>query len=75
MQSKSWSMLLPLILAWVVSAVAGVSFLRDAMKDKTRPPAKGWRKILREIRFRLSFAAGIGLLLWVLSGVVWVLVN
>ena len=75
MQTTNWNLLIPLIVAWVVSAVAGVSFLRDALKDKTRPPARGWRKMLRELRFRLSFAAGVGLLLWVLSGVIWVLAN
>ena len=75
MQTKPWTMLLPLILVWVVSGFAGISFLRQAFNLKSQPPVRGWRKFLLEIRFRLAFAAGIGLILWVISGVIWVMVN
>lgn len=75
MQTKTWSMLLPLILVWLVSGLAGVSFLRQSLTDKSRPACRGWRKFLQEIRFRLTFAAGIGLILWVISGLIWVLFN
>jgi len=75
MQIKTWSVLLPLILVWVVSALAGISFLRQALTDQSRPASRGWRKWLRAVRVRLIFAAGIGLILWVVSGVIWVLAN
>ena len=75
MQTKSWSMLLPLILVWIISGLAGVSFLREALGKKTRPPARGWRKFLQELRFRLAFAAGVGLILFVVLGVLWVVLN
>ena len=72
---KTWSTLLPLILVWLICGLAGVSFLREALKENSRPPQRGWRGFLREIRYRLSFAAGIGLILFVISGVVWVFLN
>lgn len=75
MQAKSLSMLLPVVLVWLVSLLAGISFLISAAKEKNRPPVKGWRKFLQELRFRLSFAAGTALILWVISGVFWVLIN
>jgi hypothetical protein len=75
MQTKTWSVLLPLILVWVVSVLAGISFLHQALTDKSRPASRGWRKFLRAARVRLTFAAGIGLILWVISGVIWVLAN
>ena len=75
MQIKTWSVLLPLILVWLVSALAGISFLYQALTDKSRPASRGWRKFLRAARVRLTFAAGVGLILWVVSSVIWVLVN
>jgi hypothetical protein len=75
METKSLSMLLPLILVWIVSGVAGVSFISEALGEKTRPPARGWRKFLQELRFRLVFAAGVGLILFVVLSVLWVVLN
>ncbi|MEI6290146.1 MAG: hypothetical protein WCP19_06905 [Chloroflexota bacterium] len=75
MQSKSFSMLLPVILVWLISLLAGISFLVSAAKEKNRPALKGWRKFFQELRFRLSFAAGVALILWVISGIFWVIIN
>jgi len=75
MPTKSLSMLWPLILVWVVSGLAGISFLRTAYSAKTLPPVRGWRAFLRELHFRLSFAAGVGLILFVILGVAWVVLN
>ncbi|MEI7846679.1 MAG: hypothetical protein WCK35_12835 [Chloroflexota bacterium] len=76
MNKTNWSTYLPLILVWLVSALAGVSFIKQAITENSRrQPSRGWRKFLQGIRFRLTLAAGIGLILFVISGVVWVLYN
>jgi phosphotransferase system glucose/maltose/N-acetylglucosamine-specific IIC component len=73
MPTKSLAVLLPLIFVWIVSAVAGVSLLYSAFHDKSPVPSKkGLRKFFREVRFRLFFAMGTGLILWVISGIVWI---
>jgi Trk-type K+ transport system membrane component len=72
MQNKSISLLLPLIFVWIISAGAGFSLLYSAFNDKSAVPARGLRKYFREVRFRLFFVAGIALILWVISGIVWV---
>jgi hypothetical protein len=74
MQINSWTLTL-LILVWLVTGLAGISFLRQAYNKKPGPAPRGWRKFVHEIRFRLLFAAGIGLILTVISGVVWLLIN
>jgi hypothetical protein len=75
MQTKTWGVLLLLILVWLVTGLAGLSFLRQALTEKSRPAARGWRKFLGEIRYRLTFATGIALILWVLSSIIWVFLN
>ena len=56
---------------WGVTALAGLSFLQSAFKEKRKPPAKGVRAVVQEVKFRLKLAAGAGLLLTVITGVVW----
>jgi hypothetical protein len=56
---------------WGAMALAGLSFLYSAYKEKIKPPAKGVRAVVLEVRFRLKLAAGVGLLLSVIVGVVW----
>jgi hypothetical protein len=56
-------------------ALAGLSFLYGAYQEKIKPPAKGVRAVVLEVRFRLKLAAGVGLLLSVLVGVVWLAVT
>ncbi len=60
---------------WGAMVLAGVSFLHGAYKEKTKPPAKGMRAVVLEVRFRLKLAAGVALLLLVTGGVVWLAVT
>jgi hypothetical protein len=60
---------------WGVTALAGLSFLRGAYQEKLKPPAKGVRAVVLEVKFRLKLAAGAGLLLTVIGGVVWLALN
>ncbi len=60
-----------------LSLVVGVSFVRQAFAGKAAP-ARGMskvRKFSKEVQFRLRLAAGAGLLVWVLSGLVWLVIN
>ena len=69
------ALLVLLAFIWGVTALAGLSFLHGAFKEKLKPPAKGVRAIVLEIKFRLKLAAGVGLLLTVIAGVVWLALN
>ena len=60
---------------WGVTALAGLSFLHGAYKEKMKPPAKGVRAVVLEVKFRLKLAAGAGLLLTVITGMVWLALN
>ena len=64
-----------LALIWGAMAMAGLSFLHGAYKEKTKPPAKGVRAVALEVRFRLKLAAGVGLLLMVMVGAVWLAIT
>ena len=64
-----------LAIIWGITALAGVSFLRGAANDKRKPPAKGVRAIVAEVKFRLKLAAGAALLLIVIMGVAWLALN
>ncbi len=55
--------------------MAGLSFLHGAYKEKIKPPAKGVRAVVLEVRFRLKLAAGVALLLMVIAGVAWLAVT
>ena len=56
---------------WGLTGLAGLSFLYGAYKEKIKPPAKGGRGVVLEVKFRLKLAAGVGLLLTVITGVAW----
>jgi hypothetical protein len=60
---------------WGATALAGLSFLHGAYKDRQKPPAKGVRGVVLEVKFRLKLAAGVGLLLTVIGGVAWLALN
>ena len=66
-----------IILAFIcgVTALAGLSFLHGAYKEMRKPPAKGVRAFILEVKFRLKLAAGVGLLLTVIGSVVWLALN
>ena len=72
MQNIPWLRLAPLLFAWCVSMMAGVSFLWQAFHAQGWPNKRGrlWR-FLNEMRLRVLVAAGLGLILWVLSGIIW----
>ena len=71
MPDKNLSSLLLLLGVWLLSALAGLSFIYQALKENGQRRQSGVRKILQEIRFRLRLAAGTGLLIWVVIGVLW----
>lgn len=71
MPDKNFASLLLLLGVWGLSALAGVSFIYQALKDNAPRKQSGFRKILQEARFRLRLAAGTALLVWVLIGVIW----
>jgi len=73
MLNKPIGLLLPLVFAWLISTAAGISLLYSAFRDKSPVPTRGWRKFFREIRFRFYFVTGIVLILWVISGIAWIL--
>ena len=68
--------LLIIILVWLVSGIAGLSFLHQASQDNTKKPARSWwRKYLQGVRLRFLYLMGILLIAWVIVGVFWVLMN
>jgi hypothetical protein len=60
-----------LIAVWTVSLLAGVAFIREALKDFAPRQGSKWVLVLKEIRYRLRMTAGIVLLLWVIGGIAW----
>jgi hypothetical protein len=60
-----------------VSLLVGASFICQAFMEKAHPGTglSKIRKVSKEIQFRLRLAAGAGLLIWFITGVVWLLVN
>ena len=60
---------------WGAIALAGLSFLYGAYKEKIKPPAKGVRAIVLEVKFRLKLAAGVALLLTVIASAIWLVFN
>ena len=62
-----------MIIVWGASGLAGLAFIWRALKDRAADQESGLRRAANEVRFRLRLAAGIGLVLWVISGILWVL--
>jgi hypothetical protein len=60
-----------------VSFLVGASFIRQAYMEKIRPGTglSKIRKASKEIQFRLRLAAGAGMLIWFITGVVWLMIN
>jgi hypothetical protein len=67
--------LILLVITWVIFLAAGMSLIWQAIMDKSLPAKSKMRGLVNEIKFRLRFATGAVLIIVVLSGVVWVLVN
>ena len=64
-----------MFLVWGASGLAGLAFIWRALKDRTANQDSRLQQAANEVRFRLRLAAGIGLVLWVISGILWVLTH
>jgi hypothetical protein len=73
--SKSMGNLILLAISWTIFLVAGIGLIWQAIMHKSVPTKSKTRRIVNEIKFRLSFASGVVLIILVLSGVFWVLVK
>ncbi len=61
----------------VLSFLVGTSFIRQALVEKARPGTglSKLRRVSKEIQFRLRLAAGAGLVIWAISGSLWLVIN
>jgi hypothetical protein len=73
--SKSPTTLTLLIITWTIFLVAGIGLIWQAIMNKSAPTGSKVRRLVNEVKFRFGFAAGLVLLILVLSGVVWLLVK
>lgn len=64
-----------LIFVWVISAMAGYSFIKNAYGKKPAYTRSKIKKIWYEIGFRLRFTAGVLLLLFVVFGIIWTIIK
>ena len=72
----NFGILLLLIMVWLVSGFAGISFLLQASRDNSKIVAHSWwRKYLLGVRLRFLYIMGILLITWVIVGVFWVWTN
>ena len=60
-----------LLIVWLASGIAGIMFIREALRGKRGADPSRLRRAMDEARFRMRLAAGIVLILFVISGVVW----
>ncbi len=67
--------LVTLLIIWVVSAIAGFEFLRTAFRERRTRPGSRLKAAAEEVRFRLRLAAGLILLIFVASGLIWLVAN
>jgi hypothetical protein len=73
--TKSPTMLIMLGITWSIFLAAGVSLIWQALMVKSEPTRSRMRGFLNEVKFRLRFATGVVLVIVVISGVVWLLIN
>jgi len=73
--SKTPGTLILLIITWVIFLVTGLSLIWQAIMDKSSPTKSKVRRVVNEVKFRVGFAAGVVLLILVLSGAIWLLVK
>jgi hypothetical protein len=63
-----------MLIVWVISLVAGITLIRQAfLENKARQSRL--ENAVNEIKFRLRLAMGLGLVIWVIGGIVWMLTN
>jgi hypothetical protein len=63
------------VITWTAFLVAGLGLIWQAIMDKSLPTNSIARRIVKEIKFRFGFAAGVVLIILFLSGVFWLLVK
>jgi hypothetical protein len=63
-----------MLIVWTISLVAGILFIRQAFRENKARQSK-LEQTVNEIKFRLRLAMGLGLVIWVIGGIVWVLLN
>jgi len=64
-----------LIITLTIFLVTGLSLIWQAIMDKSAPTKSKVYRVVNEVKFRFGFAAGMVLLILVISGVVWLLVK
>ncbi len=67
--------LIMLGVTWLIFLVAGLSLIWQAIMVKSSPAKSKLHGFVNEVKFRLRFATGVVLVLLVLSGAVWLLMN
>lgn len=78
MEQSPWSLVFVGVV-WVISLTAGVTLIYRALADYRRSAGSAghsWaRRAGSELRFRLRLAAGAGLIVWVILGLIWLATN
>ena len=71
--SQSPLTLLILGIVWIISLIGGIQFIINGIKEKRKLQVNSrLGQVYNEAKYRLRLAAGLALILWVLSGVVWI---
>ena len=60
-----------LIVVWSASVLAGLALIVSAVRERRSEKKSMLHRAAYEVRFRLRLAAGLALILWVVSAVVW----
>lgn len=69
------STLVVLLIVWAVSLLTGIALIQAAFKGKASHASSKLSAAYNEIRFRFRLVAGIMLIAWVVSGLVWLFVK
>jgi hypothetical protein len=73
--SETPGTLVLLVITWTILLVAGISLIWQAIMEKSSLAKSKVQRILNEIKFRYRFATGAALIILVLFGVFWSLIN
>lgn len=72
--NQNFATQLVMLIVWIISLAAGITFIRQAFRENKARQSK-LESAVSEIKFRLRLAMGLGLVIWVIGGIVWVLIN
>lgn len=67
--------LVTLVIVWAASILAGLAFIISAIRERRSEKKSMLHRAAYEVRFRLRLAAGLALIIWVVSAVVWALTH